>query len=77
MKTKNRRMTATVLVLLACLLPTSVGCDEIAGSLAEAIGTCIGDIVSIVATDYLETVWVAEAVNEGERGSGPLHDYAH
>jgi hypothetical protein len=75
---------AVVVMLLAGLSLSSVGCDqELAAQMVSLSGTYVGDVVAAAATHLLQTAWGIDGGGEGAAGEGddhdaqPLHEHEH
>lgn len=75
-----RAIACLILVLLSCVsLGANGGCNgDVAGEVAAITGGWVGDVVAVVATKFLETIWgTGAAAEDTSHGAGPLHDHEH
>ncbi|UCE61049.1 MAG: hypothetical protein JSU63_04715 [Phycisphaerales bacterium] len=81
------KMTVAQVLLLCALLSGIMGCNhDVASKIATLSGAYVGDLVTVLATDYLNDVLrvedsesTDEHVHEDEHSheAQPLHDHEH
>ena len=82
MKQTIRPRAITAVALLVGLPPAGLGCNEdVATELAQVAGNCLGEVVTVVATGYLQDALDLDDANgENDAGDGenrPMHDHEH
>jgi hypothetical protein len=80
----NRARRSITYLLLGCAPLAAAGCtSELVGQIATLTGSYFGDVVTVLATGYLEQAWSVEADHAHEEEDGhshsdePLHDHEH
>jgi len=81
MKRINSHRRCVLAILSFCFLFATAGCErEVAAELAAISGSCLGDVVAVAVTSYLQDALGVEAPDDEDTHSHdaePMHDHEH